>query len=284
METPQRATEASAAGLPPLRTALAGEFVGTYVLVVIGTGCVAAAVLTGAQAGLWQVAVVWGLGVALAIRLAGGLSGAHINPAISLAFALVRPQAFPRRRLPAYAGAQLAGAVAAGATVAALFGPFLERFERANGLVRGQPGSQLSAMVFGQYFPNPALFGTGPEALALVSPLHAAAVEAFGTAVLAMVVFALTSPHNRSAPPLAAAPLFIGLTVAVLISLFAPITQAGWNPARDFGPRLVAFVLGWTEVAIPGPNGAFWPYIVGPLVGAPLGAAAGEWLVRLRRC
>jgi Major intrinsic protein len=76
-------------------------------------------------------------------------------------------------------------------------------------------------------------------------------------------------------------PYFIGFTVAVLISLFAPLTQAGWNPARDFGPRLVACFAGWWSVAIPGPRFGFWVYIVGPFVGAPLGAAlytAVSWL------
>lgn len=269
-------------GLPPLRTALLGELAGTYVMVLIGIGSVAAAVLTGAQVGLWQVAVVWGFGVAIAIHLVAGLSGAHLNPAMSLAFALVRPHEFPIARLLPYAATQLTGAVLAGLTSAALFQPFMVRFEQAKGITRGLPGSELSAMVFGEYFPNPAIFGTGPEAFALVSPLMAAGVEAFGTAVLAFVVFAFTSAYSRSAPPAAAVPFYIGFTVAVLISLFAPITQAGWNPARDFGPRLVAFALGWGEIALPGPNGTFWPYIVGPLVGAPIGGWLAERLMRLR--
>jgi glycerol uptake facilitator-like aquaporin len=137
--------------------------------------------------------------------------------------------------------------------------------------VRGAPGSELSAMVFGEYFPNPAVFGTDAAARALVSPLHAAVVEGFGTAVLVFVVFALTARRNAAAPAAHMAPFFIGFTVAVLIGLFAPITQAGWNPARDLGPRLVALALGWGAVAIPGPGNGFWVYIVGPLVGGPLG-------------
>jgi MIP family channel proteins len=258
-------------GLPPLRRALAGEAVGTYLLVLFGTGSVAAAVLTGAQVGLWQVAVVWGVGVALAIYASAALSGAHLNPAVSLAFALLRRQEFPARRLLPYAAAQLTGAVLAGLTVAVLFWPFVLRFEADKGLTRGQPGSELAAMIFGEYFPNPALFGTDAAARVLVSPLQAALVEAFGTAVLAFVIFALTARRNTAAPAANLAPFFIGFTVAALISLFAPITQAGWNPARDFGPRLVAFALGWGVIAIPGPDGGFWVYILGPLVGAPLG-------------
>lgn len=256
---------------PPMRRALAGEVLGTYLLVLFGTGSVASAVLSGAQVGLWQVAAVWGFGVTLAIYVSAGLSGAHLNPAVSLAMALLRPGDFPATRLLPYVVGQLAGAVLAGATVAALFGPLLRRFEAAREIVRGAPGSELSAMVFGEYFPNPAMFGTDAAARALVSPWQAALVEGLGTAVLVLVIFALTSPRNTDKPGANLAPFFIGFTVAVLISLFAPLTQAGWNPARDFGPRLVAFVLGWGRVAIPGPEGGFWVYIVGPLVGGPLG-------------
>ena len=256
---------------PPMRKALAGEVLGTYLLVLFGTGSVASAVLSGAQVGLWQVAVVWGFGVTLAIYVSVGLSGAHLNPAVSLAVALLRPADFPARRLLPYVAAQLGGAVLAGATVAALFGPLLRRFEAAKGIVRGAPGSELSAMVFGEYFPNPAMFGTDAAARALVSPWQAVLVEGFGTAVLVLVIFALTSARNAGKPGANLTPFFIGFTVAVLISLFAPLTQAGWNPARDFGPRLVAFALGWGRVAIPGPDGGFWVYVVGPLIGGPLG-------------
>jgi len=257
--------------LLPIRRALLGETIGTYLMVLFGTGSVAAAVLTGAQVGVWQVAVVWGFGVTVAIYASAALSGAHLNPAVSLAFALWRPHGFPRPRLLPYILAQLAGAILAGATVAFLFWPFVGRFEAAKGIVRGTPGSELSAMVFGEYFPNPAMFGTDAAAHALVTPAHAALVEGFGTAVLVFVVFALTARSNTAAPNGNLAPFFIGFTVAVLISLFAPITQAGWNPARDFGPRVVAFFLGWGSLAIPGPEGGFWVYIVGPLIGGPLG-------------
>jgi len=262
-----------------LSTALAGEALGTFLLVLFGTGSVACAVLTGALQGLWQVATVWGFGVTIAIFCSAALSGAHLNPAVSLAFALLRPHRFSWRWLLPYWAAQLAGAVLAGLVVWAAFAPFLTRFELKEGLVRGAPGSERAAMIFGQYFPNPAIFGTGPDAAALVSPLTAMLVEALGTAVLLLVIFALSDPHNEAAPEPTLVPFFIGFTVAALISLFAPITQAGWNPARDFGPRLVAVLAGYGSVAIPGPQGGFWIYIVGPMLGAIVGAWLYERLI-----
>lgn len=266
-------------GWVPLRP-FAGEVVGTFILVVIGTGSVAAAVLTGAQSGLWQVAVVWGFGVTLAIYASASASGAHLNPAVTLSVALFRHDEFPMRRLPSYWLAQLIGAVLAGLVVLAVFGPFIERFEANRGIERGAAGSQASAMVFGEYFPNPDIVGTDAAAFELVSPLLAVAVEALGTGILVFAIFALVDRRNTARPTSQMAPFFIGFTVAILISVFAPMTQGAWNPARDFGPRLVALAAGWGEIAIPGPRNGFWVYIVGPLVGGPIGAALYDYVLR----
>ena len=244
------------------RRAFVGEVVGTYLLVLFGSGS-AAAVLSGAQVGLWQV----GFGVALAIYVSVNLSGGHLNPAVSLAFAIFRRAEFGFRSLPLYWSAQMVGAVLAGVSVLAIFGPFVLRFEEVNGLVRGEAGSQRSAMVLGEYFPNPAIYGTDAAAASLISPAGAALVEGFGTAILALVIFSLTDRRNAGVTSERLTPLLIGFTVAALIILFAPLTQAGLNPARDLGPRLVAYFAGWGSIAIPGPSGGFWVYVVGPMAG-----------------
>ncbi len=271
---------APAPSLPQTLRRCVAEAIGTWLMVFAGTAVVAAAVLAGAQAGLWQVAVAWALGVALAIYLTAAVSGAHLNPAVTLAFALFRPQEFPRRLLLPYWISQLLGASLAGISVLLLYNPLIQRFEAQHGLSRGEPGSQLSAMMFGEYFPNPATTGTAESALTLISPLEAAAVEGLGTGILVMLIFALVDRRNTALPAKYLAPILIGLTVALLISMLAPLTQGGWNPARDFGPRLVSFFAGWGEMAIPGPSGGFWAYILGPLTGAPLGAAVYEYLLR----
>lgn len=256
------------------------EVIGTWLMVFAGTSVVAAAVLTGAQVGLWQVAVAWALGVSMAIYLTGAVSGAHLNPAVSLAFAIFRPRDFPLRLLVPYWLSQLAGGVLAGLSVLALYGSLIRHFEIQHGIDRGEPGSQLSSMLFGEYFPNPGILGTGETVRELVSPLGAAAVEAVGTGILVVMIFALVDRRNTSLTVKALAPVFIGLTVALVISMLAPLTMGGWNPARDFGPRLVSFFAGWGEMAIPGPSGGFWAYIAGPFIGAPVGAAVYEFLIR----
>jgi glycerol uptake facilitator protein len=265
------------------------ECLGTYLLVLFGCGAVHAAVLTGAQSGLWQIAVVWGVAIMLAIYAVGAVSGAHINPAMTLAFA-VRGR-FAWRLVVPYIVSQLVGAFAAAATLFVLFGPFLQEREQAKEIVRGGPGSEITAMCYGEYFPSPGPLANAPGPYSaeahrrhneMVSEQTAFIAELLGTAVLALVVFVVTDGRNTGGPGNRLAPVFIGLTVSGLISFIAPLTQAGFNPARDFGPRLFAYFAGWGEIALPGPTptGFFTVYILAPAVGAVLGAHLYDWVLR----
>ena len=251
---------------------------GTFLLVFFGIGAVHAAVITGAQVGLWQVAIVWGIGVALAIYATSAISGAHLNPALTLALAAYR--GFPWRKVVPYMLAQLLGAVLAAAVMYGLYHHLIADFELAKGLHRGGPGSELSAMVYGDYFPNPSLVASAP-ALAAVSLPLALCAELVGTAMLAFVVFAVTDEHNPGRPVNYLAPACIGLTASIVVSIVAPISQAGLNPARDFGPRIIAYCAGWGSVAIPGPHGGcFTVYILAPMIGALLGGGVYQCLLR----
>jgi glycerol uptake facilitator protein len=226
--------------------------------------------------------------VALAVFVAGGVSGAHINPAITVAFAVWGR--FPWARVAPYVLSQVAGAAAAALLLLAIYHPYLAEKERAKGLTRGQPGSELTAMCYGEYFPNPGPLAAAegrydPEARpafdSRVSKAGAFLAEVVGTLLLALVVFAVTDGRNPARPGARLEPAFIGLTVAVLISVIAPLTQACFNPARDFGPRLVAASAGWGSVAIPGPRGGFLTiYVLAPTLGAVLGGGLYLGLVR----
>ena len=278
-------------GMPTSSTAARclAEAVGTFLLVFFGCGAVHTAVLTGAQAGLWQVAIVWGIAIMVAIYVVGGISGAHINPAITLALAVWGR--FSWSQVIPYILGQLGGAMAAASVLYFLYQPFLLDKEQKHQVVRGQPGSEITAMCYGEYFPDPGPLVHGEEAYsregherfnARVSEASAFAAEALGTLILALVVFAVTDERNVAAPAGRLAPVFIGLTVAILISVIAPLTQACFNPARDFGPRLVAYFAGWGAIAIPGPrgNGFLTVYILAPVLGAIAGG--GFYLSLLR--
>jgi glycerol uptake facilitator protein len=178
--------------------------------------------------------------------------------------------------------AQFVGAILAALVLYAMFADAIIEFERQHGLLRGGPSSELSGMMFGEYFPNPAIFGTDETAWRVVSKSRAFLAEAIGTAVLAFMVGALTSEKNMARPPSAFTAVIIGLTVAAIISIIAPLTQAGLNPARDFGPRLVAYFLGWGEIAIPGPRGGWWSvYIAAPCLGALIGGGLQRLLAQI---
>ena len=261
------------------------EALGTYILCFFGPGSVAVAVLVGGMQGIWQVAAVWGFAIALAIYAVGAISGCHINPAVTIAMAIWRPRKFPARKIPTFITAQMLGAMAAAATLLMLFGPTCARFEAERGLVRGQSGSQLSAMWFGEYFPNPAVYGTGPEAWQQVPVYTAFAAEAIGTAFLLFFIFALTDESNGNAPIHSGlTPWLIGFTVAIIICIVGPLTQAAINPARDLGPRIVAYFAGWGSIALPGPRGCeWWLYILAPTVGGIVGAGIYQFLAAARR-
>jgi len=265
---------------PTLTGRCLAEVVGTFILVFFGLGSVHAAVLTNAQHGLWQVAIVWGVAVMVAIYVVGAISGAHINPAITVALATW--QRFSWREVAPYVASQVVGAMVAAACLFVLYRPFLADLEARKRVERGQPGSEITAMCYGEYFPSPGALAGGPEPYsgeshakinALVPEAVACFAEVLGTALLALAVFALTDERNLATPLSRLAPVFIGLTVAILISVIAPLTQACFNPARDFGPRLVAFFAGWGPIALPGPRGLGFltVYILSPTVGAIAG-------------
>ena len=241
---------------PPLFRQCVAECLGTYILVFFGVGSVHVAVLTGMISGIWQVATVWAVAIAMAIYTFGSISGSHINPAITLAFAVFR--GFEWKKVPGFIASQVLGAILAAATLYLLFKHLITDFETANAIARGQSGSELSAMIYGEYFPNPAVAKTMNWTDASVTTLQAFMGELIGTAFLAFFVFAVTEPRNAGGPGKYLLPASIGLTVAMLICIIAPLSQAGFNPARDFGPRLVAYFAGWGDIAIPGPRGGFF--------------------------
>lgn len=241
-----------------------GEVLGTFLLVLFGCGSVAVTVLFNAHQGLMQIALAWGIGVILAIYLTRHLSCAHLNPALTLG--MVISKRMPFKKLPTYLLVQFIGAFIAGLAIYFLFSPSISAFEDTHEIIRGSGESIQTAKMFGEYY-------SIPDSAAVVSMPLAIAAEAFGTFLLMLMIFALTEGCNVGRPHEALAPLFIGLTVSSIICLIAPLTQAGLNPARDFGPRMVAWIFGWGLAAFPDQSGGFFfVYILGPLLGAALAA------------
>jgi len=242
-----------------------GEFIGTFILVLFGCGSVAVTVLFSAHSGLFQVAMIWGIGVSLAIYTTRHLSCAHLNPAVSVAMVIGKRMNIGR--LPVYLVAQFLGAFIAAGVLYIIFSSSIAQFEQLNQIVRGTSDSIRSAMMFGEYYPSP---GAGPNAS--VSMMTAFIAESMGTFALVFLIFSLTEGCNTGRPDNSIAPILVGLTVTIIISILAPLTQAGLNPARDLSPRVFSMLAGWGKAALPDTNAGFLVvYVIGPLLG---GAAA----------
>ena len=252
---------------------LISEFLGTFVLICFGDGVVAMAVAALNQSGrgtlIFQasgdwllIGWGWGFAVAMGVYVAGGISGAHINPAITLALALRRN--FPWSKVPGYWAAQIVGAFAGAALVYAVYKGAIDSYDRANHITKGAANSVPTYSIFAT-FPAPYLHNwVGPFVDQVV-----------GTAFLAAFVLALTDPFNQAIRA-NLAPLLVGFAVVAIGVSFGANAGYAINPARDFGPRLFAWAAGWGKIAMPGDYGNvntyFWIPIVGPLVGAGIGA------------
>lgn len=257
---------------------LVGEILGTFIIVFFGCGAVAAAVLTGAQVGVFQVAIVWGLAVATAIYLTGSLSGAHLNPAVTVCMATWSD--FPKSKVLPYLAAQMVGAFLAAVVVFFIFGDALQAYELKNQIIRSQAGGEATAMIFGEFFPSPGGKPLDATARTVMTWWPAFGAEVIGTAMLLIVVCGATDERNHSRPQLLTAAT-IGLTVTLLISLLGPLTGCCLNPARDLAPRLFSSLAGWGSVPF-STNGHGWltVYVVAPLLGGILGGAVHRFILK----
>lgn len=237
---------------------LLAEFLGTFVLITFGVGVVAQFVLSRNGAGSQlAINVVWGLAVTMGCYVAGGVSGAHLNPAVTIALAVHR--GFPWRKVIPYSLAQLAGAFAASAVVYATYFEALNAFD---GGVRQVTGAQATAGIWATY---PQTF---------LSNFPGGVIDqVVGTALLMAVIFAFTD--NRNAPPAAGqGPVLVGLLVVAIGAAFGFNSGYAINPARDFGPRLFTAVAGWGGEVFRAGHSWWWV----PIVAPPVGAVLGGWL------
>jgi glycerol uptake facilitator protein len=240
---------------------LSGEFAGTLILILFGVGVVAQVVTTdGAVGGHDAITWSWGIGVTLGVYTAARLSGAHLNPAVTIALAAFK--GFEWRKVIPYSLAQTAGAF-----VAAL----IVRFTYTDLISSVDPTHTIKTQGIFSTLPG---IGSYP-----VSQTNAFFDQVVGTAILVFVIFALTTVTNN--PPLAnLGPLIVGLLVVAIGMAWGVNAGYAINPARDFGPRLASWVTGYGN-AMSDQHGDlyFWLPIVAPIVGGLVGGAAFKFLV-----
>jgi MIP family channel proteins len=240
----------------------AAEFLGTFVLIMFGTGVVAQFVLGGGKNGEYlSVNIGWALGVTLGVYVSAGVSGAHLNPAVTLALAVRR--GFAWSKVGPYVAAQFAGAFAASAVVYLTYREALDHFD---GGVRQVSGALGTAGIFATY----------PQAY--LSTVGGVVDQVVGTALLVLVIFALSDTRN-SAPESRLGPVVVGLLVLAIGAAFGVNAGYAINPARDLGPRLFTAVAGWGGAVFTAANGWWWVPVVAPLAGGVLGAVLYDLFV-----
>ena len=243
---------------------MCAELAGTMIIILFGTGVVAQVVTTGGTkapaGGHDAITWAWGIGVILGIYVAARLSGAHLNPAVTLALAVFK--GFEWRKVGPYMLAQLVGA---------FIGAIIVRFTYSDLIASIDPKHTIASQ---------GIFSTLPGNGAYdVSVTNAFFDQVVGTAILVFVIFALTTATNN--PPLAnIGPVVIGLLVVGIGMAWGVNAGYAINPARDLGPRIAEFVTGYST-AFKDQNGYlyFWVPIVGPLVGGLVGGAAFKFLI-----
>lgn len=244
-----------------LKRELFAEFLGTLVLIAFGAGVVAQVVLSGEKNGVYlSINLAWGFAVTMGIYIAGGVSGAHLNPAVTLALAVRR--VFPWPKVLPYWAAQVAGAFA-GAAIA--FFVYRQAFDAFDGGARMISGAKGTAGIFATY---PAPF---------LSTMGGLVDQIVGTAMLMLVISAIGDGRNNATGNLG--PIVVGFLVMVIGMAFGLNAGYAINPARDFGPRLFTAMAGWGGSVFTANNFYFWVPIVGPLIGGPLGALVYDWLI-----
>lgn len=248
---------------PTLMAEMMAEFLGTFVLILLGIGVVAMVVMfppsTPGQTvhgGFTNITLGWGLAVTMGIYVAGRVSGAHLNPAVTLALAVFRD--FPWLKVLPYSLAQTAGAFAAAALV---YWDYLPAFRQID------PQLEKTAGVFTTFPAFPAL----PQAGFLD--------QVIGTGLLVLLVFAITDEFN--APPGAnLAPVLIGLVVVAIGMSFGGMHGYPINPARDFGPRLFTVLAGFRNNGLTDGIRVWWIPVFAPLLGGLAGAAVYDFGIR----
>ncbi len=245
---------------------LLAEFFGTFILIVFGVGVVAQVVLSkGAAGSTLSINIAWGLAVTMGCYVAAGVTGAHLNPAVTLALAVHRR--FPWHKVLPYSLAQLAGAFIASAIVFMTYHEALNAFDSG---VRQVVGPQGTAGIWATY----------PQPFLSVFP-GGFIDQVVGTALLVGVIFAITDTRNSPAPA-GLAPVVVGLLVLLIGATYGFNSGYAINPARDLGPRLFTFVAGWGGDVFRAGNGWWWVPIVAPCVGGVAGGWAYDFFVGSR--
>ncbi|XP_002156497.1 aquaporin-9 [Hydra vulgaris] len=241
------------------------EMMGTLILCVLGIGSIAQFVLAKQEfGGYWAVSWGWGLGVAYGIYWSGGVSGGHINPAVTLALAVCGR--FKWSKLPLYWISQLVGAILGSGIVFAAYQDYMVEFVGHDG--QYTKGNNETLGIWSSYPPD------------FISNMNGFSDQVLATAMFVGTIFAILD-HKNIGVGANIAPFLIGLFVLTAGATFGINAGFGLNPARDLGPRIFISMVGWGSVPFSN-HGHWWIYsILGQLLGGVIGGVVYEFTIAI---
>ncbi|AHG60077.1 MIP/aquaporin family protein [Buchnera aphidicola] len=243
------------------------EFFGTGLIIFFGTGCVAATKLTDVHFNQFEISCIWGLGVSISIYFSSSISGAHLNPAITIFLWL--SSEFHKRKVLPYIISQIFGSFIFTMLIYSLYYNSLISFENQNNITIGTKDSLNLASIFCVY-PN-----------CNNSFIRNSIIEIFTAALFMIILSQFNNKKNsKFLYPTFIAPILIGILVFMINLLISPLNNISLNPARDLGPKIFLSLTGWGMFSFTGGNNNFL-YLLIPIIGPILGVNLGGWMHKI---
>lgn len=235
-----------------------GEFIGTGLIVLLGNGCLAASKLTTINLNHLEIEFISGLTASIAIYISYPLSGAHLNPIITISLWILN-QTY-KKKVIYYLISQISGAFCSSALVYYIYSNLLIDFEIKKKITRGSSESLALASIFSTYpYKNTNL------------------IQIFNIEIIITIIFIillmLLSNFKNKKNYFNVSPLVIGFFISILNIVMTPLVNFSINPALDLGPRIFIGMIGWGKIAFTG--GINIPYFIIPILSSFIGTYIG---------
>ena len=243
------------------------EFFGTGLIIFFGTGCLAASKLTNINLNPFEISCIGGFGVSISMYFSSSISGAHLNPAITIFFWL--SSEFHKKKVVPYIISQIFGSFFFTMLIYHLYDDALILFEIKNHIIRGTQDSLSLASIFCIY-PN---YNN--------SFIRDFIIEIFSTALFVIVLLQLNNKkNNKFSCDNFISSILIGMLAFVINLVISPVNNISLNPARDLGPKIFLSLNGWGALSFTGGNDNFLYFLI-PTIGPILGANLGGWINKI---
>ncbi|AWH90482.1 glycerol transporter [Buchnera aphidicola (Melanaphis sacchari)] len=243
------------------------EFLGTGLIIFFGIGSIALSKLTNIHFSQYEISIIWGLSVSIAIYFSFSTSGAHFNPAITI-FLWLSSQ-FSKKKVVPYIMSQISGSFFFTMLIYYIYNNILISFEKNNNIIRGSQKSLDIASIFCIYPKNYNNF------------MHDFITEIIITVIFIIILMKLNNKNLFFTSYNILYPILIGILVTIINASFGALNNIVLNPAQDLGPRIFLSLVGWGKSAFLGQENSYFPYFLVPTIAPIIGINLGGWIYNL---